>query len=305
MFCGRGSMPAARARCVRRELASMPEKELKAFVGSAVEDNRTPLYLKQTWGAFVSMADQTWTGVASSVAKDTQWLSLPEYEALVCGDAFTASDLPEGELDVFLQIPGAMLKTYSGVGRVILGSLMQAKVAADGKHKRRVLYCLDEVDLLGYMNILEEARDRGRKYGISVMLLYQSIGQIEKHFGKEGATSWFESVSFVSYAAVKGMDTAEAVSAQCGEKTVMVRNESRPAGLKGWFGDATVSVSPQKRALILPSEITRTMRADEQIIIVRGKRPLRCGRAIFFRRPEMLAVLSKAKFGGKRAVKAA
>ena len=151
-----------------------------------------------------------------------------------------------------------------------------------------------------YMNILEEARDRGRKYGMSVMLLYQSIGQIEKHFGKEGATSWFESVSFVSYAAVKGMDTAEAVSAQCGEKTVMVRNESRPAGLKGWFGDATVSVSPQKRALILPSEITRTMRADEQIIIVRGKPPLRCGRAIFFRRPEMLAVLSKAKFGVRR-----
>ena len=39
------------------------------------------------------------------------------------------------------------------------------------KGSKPVLFVLDEVDLLGYMSALEEARDRGRKYGISLMLL--------------------------------------------------------------------------------------------------------------------------------------
>jgi len=37
-----------------------------------------------------------------------------------------------------------------------------------------------------WMRVLEEARDRGRKYGTTLMLMYQSVGQLEKHFGCEG-----------------------------------------------------------------------------------------------------------------------
>lgn len=43
---------------------------------------------------------------------------------------------------------------------------------ADGAFERSALFMLDEVDLLGYMRVLEEARDRGRKYGITLMLMY-------------------------------------------------------------------------------------------------------------------------------------
>jgi len=38
------------------------------------------------------------------------------------------------------------------------------------------------------------------------------------------------------------------------------------------------------------------MRTDEQIVFVRGRRPLRCGRAIYFRRPEMLAQVEANRF---------
>jgi len=37
----------------------------------------------------------------------------------------------------------------------------------------------------------------------------------------------------------------------------------------------------------MPHDITQSMRKDEQIIIVRGNSPIRCGRAIYFRRKEM------------------
>ncbi|MBE1221896.1 type IV secretory system conjugative DNA transfer family protein, partial [Salmonella enterica subsp. enterica serovar Typhimurium] len=148
----------------------------------------------------------TFSGVYSTASKDTQWLSLDSYAALVCGNTFRSSDIIAGGTDVFLNIPASILRSYPGIGRVIIGSLINAMVQADGRFSRRALFMLDEVDLLGYIRVLEEARDRGRKYGISMMLLYQSVGQLERHFGKDGATSWIDGCAFASYAAIKALD---------------------------------------------------------------------------------------------------
>ncbi|MEQ1698370.1 MAG: type IV secretory system conjugative DNA transfer family protein [Hyphomicrobiaceae bacterium] len=286
-----------------RELISLPTDELSALLRSVVADSETPAFVKQNCGQFVGMAKDTFSGIMSTVAKDTAWLSLPAYSAMVCGDSFEVTELPDGNLDVFLQIPGDTLKTYPGIGRVILGSLMSVMVKADGCHKRRVLYMLDEVDLLGYMSVLTEARDRGRKFGMSLMLMYQSIGQLEGHFGKDGATSWLESCSFVSFAAIKSMDTADVISARCGQITIEVESTSSARGslLEKGSRSVTVSKNAQQRELILAHEVVMNMRADEQIVFVRGRPPLRCGRALYFRRPEMLAEVGTNRFAGGSA----
>ena len=284
-----------------RSLTSLSETDLKARLKDFVSESPIRL-VRETLAPFVGMADQTFTGIASTVAKDTQWLSLEPYAALVAGSTFEAADLPGGALDVFIQVPGEILKSYPAVGRVIIGSLMRAMVQANGRHLKRVLFCLDEADLLGRMNILEEARDRGRKYGITLMLLYQSVGQLEHHFGKDGAMSWFEGVSLVSYAAVKSMETAKHLSERCGDTTIRVENQSHGTSMlfgplsPSAAGKGTQSFSLQKRPLILPHEIVQGLRADEQIVLIRGYPPIRLGRAIYFRRPEMLAAAGDAKF---------
>lgn len=283
-----------------RELISMPTSELSDWLRAIVGDADALPFVKQNCGQFVGMAKDTFSGIMSTVAKDTAWLSLPAYAAMVSGDTVALTDLPDGNLDVFLQIPGDTLKTYPGIGRVLLGSLMAVMVKADGQHKRRVLYMLDEVDLLGYMSVLTEARDRGRKYGMTLMMMYQSIGQLEGNFGKDGATSWLESCSFVSFAAIKSMETAEVIAARCGQITIEVESTSRAHG--PWFEkgsrSVTISKNAQQRELILAHEVVMNMRADEQIVLVRGRPPLRCGRALYFRRPEMLAEAGTSRFAG-------
>jgi type IV secretion system protein VirD4 len=42
------------------------------------------------------------------------------------------------------------------------------------------------------------------------------------------------------------------------------------------------------RRLIKPEEIMQRLQDDEQIVLIRNAAPLRCGRAIYFHRPEML-----------------
>ncbi|MGV2114184.1 Ti-type conjugative transfer system protein TraG [Agrobacterium salinitolerans] len=280
-----------------RQIVSEPEPSVLAMLRD-IQENSASVFIRETLGVFTNMTEQTFSGVYSTASKDTQWLSLDNYAALVCGNAFKSSDIVSGKKDVFLNIPASILRSYPGIGRVIIGALINAMIQADGGFKRRALFMLDEVDLLGYMRVLEEARDRGRKYGISMMLMYQSVGQLERHFGKDGATSWIDGCAFASYAAIKALDTARNVSAQCGEMTVEVKGSSRNIGwdTKNSASRKSENVNFQRRPLIMPHEITQSMRKDEQIIIVQGRSPIRCGRAIYFRRKDMDAAAKANRF---------
>ena len=280
-----------------RQIVSEPETSVLAMLRD-VQEHSASAFIRETLGVFVNMTEQTFSGVYSTASKDTQWLSLDNYAALVCGNTFKSSEIAEGKKDVFLNIPASILRSYPGIGRVIIGSLINAMIEADGVFQRRALFMLDEVDLLGYMRVLEEARDRGRKYGISMMLMYQSVGQLERHFGKDGAVSWIDGCAFASYAAIKALDTARNVSAQCGEMTVEVKGSSRNIGwdTKNSSSRKSESLNFQRRPLIMPHEITQSMRKDEQIIIVQGHSPIRCGRAIYFRRKEMDSVARTNRF---------
>lgn len=67
------------------------------------------------------------------------------------------------------------------------------------------------------MRILETARDAGRKYGITLTMIYQSIGQMrETYGGRDAASKWFESASWISFAAINDPDTADYISKRCG-----------------------------------------------------------------------------------------
>jgi len=280
-----------------RQIVSEPEPSVLAMLRD-IRENSGSAFIRETLGVFTNMTEQTFSGVYSTASKDTQWLSLESYAALVCGNAFNSSDIVAGRKDVFLNIPASILRSYPGIGRVIIGALINAMIQADGAFRRRALFMLDEVDLLGYMRVLEEARDRGRKYGISMMLMYQSVGQLERHFGKGGATSWIDGCAFASYAAIKALDTARNVSAQCGEMTVEVKGSSRNIGwdTKNSASRKSESLNFQRRPLIMPHEITQSMRKDEQIIILQGHSPIRCGRAIYFRRRDMNAAAKANRF---------
>ena len=68
--------------------------------------------------------------------------------------------------------------------RVLVGALLNALYEADGAVQGRVLFMLDEVRRLGPMKILEVARDAGRKYGITLQLLYQAEDQLVEQWGR-------------------------------------------------------------------------------------------------------------------------
>jgi type IV secretion system protein VirD4 len=279
-------------RQVRANL-SEPEPQLRQRL-QEIYDNSDSDFVKENVAAFVNMTPETFSGVYANAIKETHWLSYPNYAALVSGKTFSTSDLAAGNTDVFINIDLKTLETHAGLARVIIGSFLNGIYNRDGSMKGRALFLLDEVARLGYMRILETARDAGRKYGITLVMIYQSIGQMrETYGGRDAASKWFESASWISFAAINDPETADYISRRCGMTTVEIDQVSRSSQMRG--SSRTRSKQLAARPLIQPHEVLR-MRADEQIVFTAGNAPLRCGRAIWFRRDDMKACVGMNRF---------
>lgn len=279
-------------RQVRMNL-SEPEPKLRERL-QTIHDNSKSEFVRENVAAFVNMTPETFSGVYANAIKETHWLSYPNYAALVSGSSLSTDDLANGKNDIFVNLDLKTLEAHPGLARTIIGALLNAIYNRNGEIKGRTLFLLDEVARLGYLRILETARDAGRKYGISLLLLFQSIGQMREAYGGRDATSkWFESASWVSFAAINDPETADYISRRCGNTTVEVDQLSRTSQMSG--SSRTRSKQLAARPLILPEEVLR-MRGDEQIVFTAGNPPLRCGRSIWFRRNDMKSVVGTNRF---------
>jgi len=271
-----------------------PEKKMKGLLADIQAGSESPL-ARDLAGTLVDVFHETFSGIYSNANADTQWLSIKAYADMLSDGSFGTGELAGGKLTVFIQVPMESLRATPEVARVIVGSLLGAAYRADGKLAGRVLFLLDEVNFLGKLKVLEDARDAGRKYGITLLCMWQSLGQLVDTWGKEGKGSWFNSCSWRLFAAVDDDGTAEEVSKTAGKYTVLARTQGQSSSTQsgGVAGSRNrgmnEGLSEQARELIKPDEVRTRMRADEAIIFRRGAAPLRCGRPIFFRRPELKA----------------
>lgn len=274
---------------------------MKALLADIHEESRSPL-ARDLAGSLMDVFQETFSGIYSNANADTQWLSVKPYADMLSGNSFSTKDLLSGKMTVFVQIPMDSLRATPELARVVIGAQLNTVYQTQGKLRGRVLFLLDEVNFLGRLKVLEDARDAGRKYGITLVPMWQSLGQLVETWSERGKASWFNSMSWRLFAAVDDPATAEEVSKACGNYTILTRTEGRSSGSNSGSGSGSRStgrnegISERSRELIRPEEIRTRMRTDEQILFRRGAKPLRCGRAIYFRRPEMVAKVEADRF---------
>ena len=293
VFSDQENATGSRSLRAVRSILTKPEENLKEFLAD-IHDTAPTEFVKELVGPFINMTPQTFSGVYATAAKETHWLSYDNYAALVSGNTFETDTITNGRTTIFLNIDLSTLENHPGMARVIIGAFLKAVYNRDGNVNGRVLFMLDEAARLGYMRIIETARDAGRKYCISLLMLFQSLGQMREAFGGKDATSkWFESASWVSFSAINDPDTARYISDRCGMTTIEVEQVSRSS--RGGHVTRNRSRQLSQRPLIQPHEVLQ-MRSDEQIIFTSGNEPLRCGRAMFFRRNDMTEKVGASRF---------
>ena len=296
--------PGATLKNVYADIA-MGMAALATALQGAAEDEHLPEPIRQAAGEFVGLPDRTWGSIFAAAADAIHWLGVESLAALVCGQDFQAEELPRGGLDVFLCIPIEVSLPTPGISRLLLETFVSAMERADGRQKERLLLLVDEAaaSLGTRLACLERARDTGRKFGISLVLCFQSIGQLDAMYGREGRNAWLDNLGFRIHAVVQNEDDAKLLEGRCGSRTVIEESESRGQSANRAPGQITghssANINRSSRPVAVPvlraADVFR-MRRDEQIIILAGQPAIRCVRAYYFRRPDMVAMVDGNRF---------
>jgi len=149
---------------------------------------------------------------------------------------------------------------------------------------RQVLMLLDEFTALGRIPIIAESISYLPGYNVRVLLVIQTPAQLREVYGVNAAETMLKSLAARIVFAPKDVSDAREISDELGNTTIKVRTLSKPV-LD--FSDAkgrrhrSVSISEQRRALLLPQEV-KALGNDHAIIFYEGLRPIRCKKIRYF-----------------------
>lgn len=283
---------------------AVSEEDMVSMLVSIRHSSRSPMARRLAGTLMKCKAEETFSGVYLNAVKGVEWIFTDAYAALVSDGDFDPRALLLGRTTVFLNISLRTLETTPAIARVLAGALLNTVYMADGSTSGRILFLLDEAARLGRLKPLETARDTGRKYGVSLHLLFQSVGQLAEAWGREGARAWIDAAAWIGYAAIRAGGAGMDLSAQLGAHGVLAWSEGdnqgrqKPIGMS--FGSTSrgsnVNVHEIRRELIGAAEMQQDLREDEIIIVPAAGLPIRCGRCPYFRRKEMIDQVAKNRF---------
>ena len=109
---------------------------------------------------------------------------------------------------------------------------------------------LEEIAILAGSLRRQERRPLGRKYGVSLHMLFQSVGQTAEAWGREGTRAWIDAAAWVGYAAIRAGGAGKDLSDQLGAHGVLAwfegdnQGRQKPFGLN--FGSISRGINRQR-----------------------------------------------------------
>jgi type IV secretion system protein VirD4 len=155
--------------------------------------------------------------------------------------------------------------------------------------KYQVLMVLDEFPAIGRIPILAEASGFLPGYNVRTLLIMQTPAQLRQVYGEDGSRTLLKTLAGRIYFQPKDMDDAEEISRELGFTTVKVKTHSKPVWelSNGKTGrHASVSVSEQKRPLMLPQEV-RSLGKTKEIVFTEDTPPILCRKIRYYRVPAL------------------
>jgi type IV secretion system protein VirD4 len=180
-------------------------------------------------GQSAQLQDKTLHSVMAHVHTFMRFLDTPPVMRSTITSSFDPSWLFSRKLTVFLCIPPNLLRSQAGLLRLWIGSLLRACVKNGSQEIRLVRFVLDESSSLGKLDCLCDAVDQYRGFGVRLLFIYQSLGQLKKCW-PDGQDQTLLSNASQMFFAVNDLQTAEYVSNRLGEFTQVVASGGRSAG---------------------------------------------------------------------------
>lgn len=221
---------------------------------------------------------------ASSIRKTfTSRLDLwanPLIDAATSRNDFDFRDLRKRPISIYIGIqPGDL-----ALLRPLLNLFIEQAIAMQTRELpeqnpelcHQLLCLLDETTAPGKIPILAHAISYLPGYNVRVLLVIQAYSQLREVYGVNAADTMMKSLAARVLYAPKDFAEASEIAQELGFTTVRVKSVSQPRG--AFFStkvnrQGSVSVSEQKRPLLLPQEVKELGR-DREILLYEGLRPI-------------------------------
>ena len=135
---------------------------------------------------------------------------VPTYEKSIC-----PATLEQNSIYIF--IPDEKLKIYGDLLRIITSQSMEYFSSRPPEHKQMILFCLDEFASFGKLQITEALR-KLRKRHIRIMVLTQSLADLDMIYGKDERKAMLGNFKFTVLLGCKDTETQEYFSKMIGDK---------------------------------------------------------------------------------------
>ena len=118
---------------------------------------------------------------------------------------------------IYIYIPDEKLKIYGDLLRIITAQSMEYFSSRPPEHKKMILFCLDEFASFGKLQITEALR-KLRKRHIRIMVLTQSLADLDMIYGKDERKAMLGNFKFTVLLGCKDTETQEYFSKMIGDK---------------------------------------------------------------------------------------
>ncbi len=241
----------------------------------------------------IDLAPQTASSIRRTfTGKLELWLN-PVLDAATAASDFDLRELRRRPISIYLGVMPKDLDRLTPLMSLFFQQAIALQTDELPEHNQslryQVLMLLDEFPALGRLPILSKSAGFLPGYNVRTLMIMQSQSQLRDVYGTDQAKTLMKTIAARVNFAPKDMEDAEEISRELGNTTVKVRSLSKPAfGLfdKG-RRSASVSLSDQKRPLMLPQEV-KEMGAQRQIIFAENVRPILCHKIRYYLRPVFL-----------------
>ncbi|MGA2253580.1 MAG: type IV secretory system conjugative DNA transfer family protein [Thermoguttaceae bacterium] len=181
--------------------------------------------------------------------------------------SFDPNRLTQEKTTVYLVLPPEHARAQSPLLRMWISTLLRGVLRGGLQEQNRVHFVLDEAASLSHLESLDDAVDKYRGYGVRLIFMYQSLGQLKKCFPEGQDQTLLSNVTQVFFG-VNDPPTAEYVSNRLGDETIVVEsggsswggsrqyshNSQGDNSSRSW--NTTSNWQQQGRKLLKPEEVT-------------------------------------------------
>ena len=238
-----------------------------------------PSVHKARWvaGAALTAADQAMASVMSTVLSKLNAFLDSELEQVICRDnPIDAERFASSKCAIFVVIPEED-PTKNFIASLMIQNLSRElfSVADEnrGRLKNRVVIYADEFGTMPPFDVLS-LFSAGRSRGLTLVPIIQSLAQLEKNYGKEGAEIICDNCQDTIFGGFSPQSkTADALSAALGSRTVLSGSVSQGK-------ESSQSLQMMERALMTPDEL-KSIPKGEFVVMKTGTYPMRTKLRLF------------------------